>query len=193
MNPTPLHNELKKVLVIDTETSGLDPLVHSVLSIGITPLIGDLEEEYFVFESEIISDARSMAIHGIDLNWLSTHGQSPLSVCERFEHALSLLETDSILLAGHNISFDISFMKRLYRVANRPWPQIISHRSIDTHTMLWQLASAHLIPFEACSSDGAFKFFDCSPPDSLRHSALGDAIATKQLFLKLLEWTASRT
>ena len=145
------------------------------------------EEHFFILEPKIIADPRSMAIHGIRLEWLSENGESPARVCERFERVLRHQGTSTVILAGHNIAIDIAFMKRLYRVANRAWPSMISHRSLDTHTMLWQLAAAGDIPFDACSSDGAFKHFDCSPPAELRHSALGDAIATKQLFLKLLD------
>lgn len=186
-----LSRELNHVLIVDTETSGLDPLVHSILSLGLISLTGDIEEEYFIYEPSIVSDPRSMSIHGISLNWLSSKGESPSVVCDQFETALSKVESESIILAGHNVAFDLAFLKRLYRVANRPWPSKISHRSLDTHTMLWQLAAAGRIPFEATSSDGAFEYFECSPPISLRHSALGDARATKQLFLKLLDCASS--
>ena len=185
--PSRLSSALKEILIIDTETSGVNPQVHSILSLGVTPLVGEFEEHFFISEPEVIADPRSMAIHGISLDWLSENGESPALVCERFERAVNHQGTSSVILAGHNIAFDIAFMKRLYRVANRAWPSMISHRSLDTHTMLWQLAVAGRIPFDACSSDGAFKHFDCSPPTELRHSALGDAIATKELFLKLLD------
>ena len=78
-------------------------------------------------------------------------------------------------------------MKRLYRVAERPWPTRLSHRVIDTHSLLWFSAQNGLIPVEACSSDGAFSYFTCEPPSHLRHSALGDAIATKHLLNQLFK------
>ena len=176
----------EQVLVIDTETSGLDPTVHSLLSIGLTTLTREESLEIFVVEPDINADPRAMAIHGISLDWLTQNGQSPDQVCLSFERFLEGFNEGPILLAGHNVSFDLSFMRRLYRVARRPWPDKVSHRLIDTHSLLWLLAQGGQIPLEACSSDGAFSYFKCSPPEHLRHSALGDAVATKALLLKIL-------
>ena len=200
-----MHNDLsielaKQVLIIDTEASGLDPLYHSILSIGLCPLIDrqypqesntphenqELGLEIFVNEPCINTDPQAMAIHGITLKELEEKGLSPLKACLRFEDYLNQHFEQSVLLAGHNINFDLAFMKRLYRVAGRSWPKQLSHRTIDTHSLLWGLACANHIPKGACSSDGAFKFFNCAPPEALRHSALGDALATKTLLIKLL-------
>ena len=202
-----MHNDLsielaKQVLIIDTEASGLDPLYHSILSIGLCPLSDSLSSqefnilsknqeiglEIFVDEPCINTDPQAMAIHGITLEELAEKGLSPLNACLRFEDYLNQHFDQSVLLAGHNINFDLAFMKRLYRLAQRSWPKQISHRTIDTHSLLWALAYANHIPKNACSSDGAFEFFDCAPPEALRHSALGDAVATKTLLVKILEF-----
>lgn len=202
-----MHSELskelaKQILVIDTEASGLDPLYHSILSIGLCTLYKQREQnstlvsdethsemglEIFVNEVNIKTDPRAMAIHGITLDFLEEKGHSPLDACLSFEKFISIHFTGPVILAGHNINFDISFMKRLYRVAERDWPKQISHRVVDTHSLLWGLAFSQKIPKTACSSDGAFQFFDCAPPPELRHSALGDALATKDLLIKILK------
>ena len=186
INQTPLGDELRRVVVIDTETSGLDPYQHSLLSIGLVPLYTEERLELFVSEPSILADPRSMAIHGIDLEWLSTVGESPKVICERFETFLAHHSHSPVILAGHNITFDLRFMKRLYRLADRPWPTLISHRSLDTHSMLWQLAASGQIPFDACSSDGAFRYFNCAPLPQERHSALGDALSTRELLRLIL-------
>ena len=181
----------KNVLIIDTETSGTNPYLHSLLSLAVVPLLDHRisGEEWFVFEPEIVVDPRSMSIHGIELKWLKENGLDPLELCDRFEAYLESLDQDNIVLAGHNICFDIRFLKQLYHRLQRPWPSLLSHRSIDTHSLLWLYAQAGKLPQEACTSDGAFKHFSCAPPPELRHSALGDAVATKDLLLHLMQLT----
>ena len=66
-------------------------------------------------------------------------------------------------------------------------PPQFSHRSIDTHTLLWTLASLGMVPPSACSSDGAFGHYKVSPPKELRHTALGDALATRDLLEAILD------
>ena len=193
----------KQILIIDTEASGLNPLYHSILSIGLCTLnssspVNDTGTslkylspnnglEIFVNEPSINVDPRAMAIHGITLDELAQKGLRPTDACVRFESYLAEHYDQNVILAGHNVNFDVAYMKRLYRIADRTWPEQLSHRVVDTHSLLWALACAQKIPKDACNSDGAFEFFKCAPPEALRHSALGDAIATGQLLSEVLK------
>lgn len=179
---------LKNILIIDTEASGLDPLKHSLLSVGLCTLHQDTSLEIYIKEPSIIADPRAMAIHGIRLETIDELGLKPYEACLRIEQFLSthFNEDNPILLAGHNIAFDVNYLKRLYRLADRALPSQLSHRVVDTHSLLWGLALSGQIPEKACSSDGAFEYFNCAPPEALRHSALGDALATKQLLLEIV-------
>ena len=182
-------DQQSKILIIDTETSGTNPHIHSLISLAVVPLIDGIQDgkEWFVYEHGIQTDPQAMSIHGIKLDWLAKHGIEVNQVCLQFEDYLSSYSDQLIMLAGHNVSFDIAFLKKLYCSANRTWPKQLSHRSIDTHSLLWFLAQHGKIPHTACSSDGAFAFFNCEPPSELRHSALGDAMATKKLLCSLLD------
>ena len=175
------------MIVIDTETGGLDPHKHSILSLGMTSWCGQYTQEFFVLEEPLTTNPRSMEINRIDLNWLRTHGRSPRDTCDHIDQFLAQLPQSSFMLVGHNISFDIAFIKRLYRLAERSLPTALSHRSIDTHSLLWLLAQEGHIPASACTSDGAFTYFEVEPPEELRHTALADAIATRELLKKILD------
>ena len=174
------------ILVIDTETGGLDPQEHSILSVGVSSWCGQHTQEWFILEETLSTNPRSMEVNGIDLNWLQTHGLSPRDTCKRIDLFLELLPQRPLIFAGHNISFDLAFMKRLYRLAHRPFPSAFSHRSIDTHSLLWLLAQQGHIPMSACTSDGAFAYFEIMIPEEQRHTALADAIATRKLLKKIL-------
>lgn len=177
----------EQIVVIDTETGGLDPYHHSLLSIGLVSWCGRYQTELFVIEDELNTNPRSMEINKIDLNWLKTVGKSPADVCDQIDHFIQELPVHPVIFAGHNIAFDLAFLKRLYHLASRALPSTISHRSLDTHTLLWLLSDRQGGDAHLCTSDGAFQHFGVSPPEQLRHTALGDAMATRDLLVQLLD------
>lgn len=167
-------------VIIDTETGGLDPSEHSLISVGLVSACGSRMDEFIVREPTLIADPRSMAIHGITEDTINEQGLSLIEAVDRFEAFFEHMD-GPVLLVGHNVSFDLSFIKRLYRLANRIQPRKISHRSLDTHTMLWTGIQLGIFPSSTNTSDGAFSHFDIEPPADKRHTALGDAIATQKL------------
>ena len=179
---------LQRLVVLDTETGGLDAAQHSILTLGLVSWDGAHQIELLIAEPTFHTNPRSMEVNKIDLDQVRREGLSPSEACDALEAFLSKISGPRpLLVAGHNISFDLSFIRRLYRIAERPLPEAFSHRSVDTHTLLWALVSMGRLPDEARSSDGAFRYFDVAPSPELRHTALGDAIATRALLEKLLE------
>ncbi|MCB9545726.1 MAG: 3'-5' exonuclease [Myxococcales bacterium] len=184
-------NALDNLVIIDTETGGLDPTVHSLLSIGLVTFDGARRTEIFVREPEISTHPRSMKVNGIDLDFIAAHGLSPEDTCDRVEAFFDAVPgRRPVMLAGHNIAFDLAYMRRIYRLAGRTPPAEFTHRSVDTHALLWALAAAGRLPPETTTSDGAFQYFNVSPPEELRHTALGDAVATRDLLEQILELVA---
>ena len=96
------------------------------------------------------------------------------------------LET-RLTVVGHNVGFDVAFLRQLAFQAGLNEVPLISHRVIDTHTMLYLLHLSGVIPEDALSSDGAFRHFEIGPQAFARHTALGDALATRELFMRVLE------
>jgi len=179
------------LIIVDTETGGLDPQRHSLLSVAFVSIDGARRVELFVREPSLVTNPESMKVNGIDLEMIEREGLSPQEACERLdrflEGELERAGGKGALLIGHNVAFDLAFLKRLYRLAGREGDHpLISHRSLDTHTLLWALAALGQIPAAACGSDGAFKHYGVSPPEELRHTALGDAVATQELLVKLM-------
>ena len=177
----------ERIVVLDTETGGLNPLEHSILSIGLIDWTGKHQLEIYVKEPEIFSHPKSMAVNRIDLDWVEANGVTPLEAVKQVEKFLDGLKMGRpLMIVGHNIAFDIAYMRRLYTLAGEKVPRDFSHRTIDTHTLLWALANQDRLPRTARSSDGAFRHFDIAPPEHLRHTALGDAVATLDLVRHLL-------
>jgi DNA polymerase-3 subunit epsilon len=189
---------MSKLLVIDTETGGLDPLLYSLLSIGAvvwTDGRPGAAIEVLVAEPEPVVVASAMAINRIDLVAHAQKGLAPadaLSVFSAFvveQFGPELAAGEKVILAGHNVAFDVSFLKRLFRLAEVDFGSIFSHRVLDTASVLRFLSLAGMLPESAIASTEAFKYMKIAIPQADRHTALGDAIATAELLSRLVELT----
>ena len=181
-----------ELIVIDSETGGLDPDRDSLLSISLVAWSRHAISEgieLLIGEQVIETKAESMAINRLDLGKIRSEGIEPSDAVERLEHFVRTFvpASERAVLAGHNVSFDIGFLKRLYRLAGRDYSRVFSHRSFDTASVLRFLRLSQLADLPDDSSDAAFAYFKVLPPAELRHSALGDAMATAMLITRLVE------
>lgn len=185
---------MRKLLVIDTETGGLDPTMHSILSVGAVVWDGGRlvdSFEAFIVEPELVVDSRALDVNRIDLDWHRAHGLSPVDAIKALQFFLERHFGDprtsgKIPLAGHNVSFDVGFLKRLYRLGNVNFEEVFSHRVLDTAGIIRFLVLARKLDLPEGSSTEAFKYFDIEIEAGKRHTALGDARATAILLSKLI-------
>jgi len=183
------------MIVLDTETGGLDPENKSILSVGCVVLNDNLsivdEFENYVKESDIIADPRALAINKIDLEWLKENGKSPAEVITNLEEFLSKYynKKEKITMAGHNVGFDVGFMKRLYKQGGaglEGYESRFSHRTVDTASIIRFFMLAKRLDIPAANSTDAFKYFGIEISDTERHTALADARATAKLLKGLV-------
>lgn len=159
-----------RCVVIDTETSGLDPHGDRLLSIGAVALAGGALDYCDAFDATLRQSAASedanILIHGLGAA-AQLEGEDAASALQRL-----LAWAGRAPMIAYRAPFDARFIERAmdatlalrWRV---PW--------LDLTPLLPQL-------FEECraaSLDEWLLHFDIDPP--LRHSALGDALATAQL------------
>lgn len=182
-----MHSD--KILFIDTETGGLDPGKHSILSLGLVLWReGEIgaSTEIFINDGHLIATKEALEINRIDLD---QHRKTALSPEEAIQQMIRFIKrnfdtSEKITIAGHNISFDISFVRYLLESKSYRFADYFSHRSIDTSSILYYLYFTGLLESRIVSSSEAFKHFGIEV--SGRHTALGDAIATAALFTKLI-------
>ena len=178
---------LENVLILDTETGGLDPLTHSLMTVGMVMGDGRNPVELTIAEPEIIADPRALAVNRLDPAEVARIGISVEQACDQIDAYLAKVHPHSKpMVCGHNVAFDLAFMRRLYTMAGRPVPSPFTHRTLDTHTLMWSLIAVGKLPPEVTGSDAAFAHFQIEPPADLRHTALGDAIATRHLLHGLI-------
>lgn len=174
---------LSRLIAVDVETSGPDPFVHSLLAVALVPL------------AKIVDPLTVFVRHGnpvwttVGKDYFSLYRSewemNSVSSCDAYERIATYLEsypTESMMFVGHNVGFDFSFLKGLaHGVGKEGYPNL-SHRTIDTHSLLQVLYWRGDIPESACTSSGAFEHFLIEIPRRERHTALGDATATAKLF-----------
>lgn len=183
---------MERIIFFDTETGGTNPDKHSLLSVGMVAWDRNngiiktqevfLKSENYVFTNEAkkinkfdrekhdaIAASHGDAVDGIRDFCITYSGQ-----------------TSEIQIAGHNIQFDVAFLKKLFQEQNRSFNRLFSHRMIDTYSILKFLVDSERIDLNPISSAGAFKLFGIKVNG--RHSALGDAVATAQLYETLINY-----
>ncbi len=174
-----------RLLVTDSETGGLNPETDALLSVALI----DWRDGEILRSSEILIDAsglrcteQAMAVNGIDLD--AHHAYS----VSRTEAALAIQEfcrpMGRVWVAGHNVQFDISFIRRLF--TPEALRATFSHRVIDTMQILAFLGHSELIPEGIGKLGQAIAHFGIKVPVGKRHTALADAIATAELYRYLL-------
>jgi len=163
-------------VVIDTETTGLDPRKARVIELaGVRlsagKLVADDSFRQLLRPADQSIPADTTLIHGIDDAMVAG---SPLfvDVWPRFNTFLG-----QALVIGHAVGFDLAVLKRECDLAGLPW---IRPRTLDTR-QLAQIAAPELAGY---SLDELAAWMGVDVVD--RHSALGDALTAAWVFLALV-------
>jgi len=182
MNPNNL-------VIVDVETSGLNPFLHQVLAIGLCPLGGQVEPSTVYVKHETINwSARAKEYFPLYQTDWERYALAPAKAAAEVERFFSSVSSSRpVQLVGHNIGFDLGFLKQLAFLSGKDELTGASHRVLDTYTMLFLLHEKGLIPSSALTSDGAFRYFGIRISETQRHTALGDALATRDLFRAIFD------
>lgn len=186
-----------KILVIDCETGGLNPSKHSLLTLAGVFLDvenGKISDSFdlLIREPSLSVELEAMQVNKLDLNHIISHGKTPTEAVAEIIESVRYIEWP-ILLGGHNVGFDISFLKRLFDLAGKPvgyFGDIFSHRSIDTASIVQLLKLNGTLPVDTLANlDSLLKLVNISDENlkqNVRHTAIGDARLTALALGKLL-------
>lgn len=188
---------MSKLMVVDTETGGLDSNKHSILSFGAVVLDDSVVVDsmhIFIKEPRITADPEALLINKIDLKWLRKNGLDPYSAAiEIIKFAGRHFGTRQAILAGQNIAFDVGFMKRLFKLAFHQdwhivWEKQFNHRTHDTMHVLRFLGDAGALPFTSGGLDDAVRFLNINTSEYTPHNALDDATVTAKVLVGLVQY-----
>jgi DNA polymerase III subunit epsilon len=175
-----------RFVVLDTETTGLDPRRDRLITIGALAVRDGeiLLDETFEVLLKVAYNSSSVTVHGItrDEAWDGMHEPDALQLFLEFLR-------DGVIV-GHHIGHDI---QSINAACERHFSLQLSNRSLDTMDLTLHLIDAGAfhnreIP-EGFTLDALCEMFDIAPHD--RHTAGGDAFLTARIFLRLLRAAAA--
>lgn len=180
----------RNIVVIDTETTGPNPFVHELLSLALVPLdrrIPPLEVHVLTPPDAIWSEFARSNFEKFRIEWQAKAISSQVAAELVQKYLFALTRESPVILAGHNVGFDRAFFQKLAYVGGIGEFAGVSHRNLDTHTLIFDRVFSGEAPDYAETSSGAFSFYQIGISDNERHTALGDALATRELIEKLMK------
>lgn len=189
---------MKKILWLDTETSGTDALIHSIIDIaGIIDIDGKVVEQFDFkvrphLDFEI--DEATCAIHGYSVSDMISFPDIPYvhsalkKLWEKYVDKFN--KEDKFLIGGQNCKFDLSFLSQFFvRQKDVFLGSYIDYRKrVELYDITNAMRSLGFIKSDSLSLAPLCKEF-CI--DLNAHNALSDITATRELYYTIinnLEW-----
>jgi DNA polymerase III subunit epsilon len=170
-----------RFVVLDSETTGLNPRVDRLVTIGaIAVQNGEIVlDDAFGALIRVDENTSSVTVHGVTRD----ESRAGVDEAEALEGFLDYLG-DGVIV-GHHIDHDIGTFDAAYE---RQWGFRMANRSLDTMDLTLHLekdgAFAGRPAIRRFTLDALCDMFGVIPHD--RHTATGDAFITAQIFLRLV-------
>ncbi len=175
---------LPSLVVLDLETTGLDPAVHEILEIGAVRVPADLSSVRAEFSAKV----RPEHIENADPDGLKVNGYS----AEAWKDARPCPEVvrefvqfaQGGMLAGFNVAFDWAFLARALDLKNRPDPWPFDYHIFDVFSVAYHRAIASNVPMTKWTLSAFCEQYGIPVPPK-PHRALNDAKRTLELLRAL--------
>ena len=162
-------------IVLDTETTGLDPLAgHRVVEVGCIELVNTVATGrtfHAYFNPEMLMPAGAQDIHGLTDEFLA---DKPL-FAERAEEFLAFIGDAQLVI--HNAQFDIGFLNAELERVGRPK---LPNAYVDTVSM-----ARRRFPGQRVSLDALCERFSIDNSSRTKHGALLDSELLAEVYLEL--------
>lgn len=174
----------QRYVVVDLETTGLDPYKDRVVSVGAFRVVGGHIRLGEVF-NELANPGRGIPVESIKVHGITPDNiRSARPAWEVFRDFLTFAGRD--ILVAHFARFDMFFLNRVMR-AN--YGMRLQNLVVDT-VLMCRAALIEPDPYgqkkgaKRCSLDALAARYGLEVPE--RHTALGDAMATALILQRLL-------
>ena len=168
---------MKREIVLDTETTGLDPNSgHRIVEIGCVEILGGMrtgKEFHCYLNPQRDMPEEAERVHGLSAKFLS---DKPI-FAEKVEEFLAFIMDSPLVI--HNAGFDMKFIN--HELTRHGFPALPMDRSVDTVTM-----ARRKFPGAPASLDALCRRFEIDLTARDKHGALLDAQLLSDVYLELL-------
>lgn len=187
--------ELDKILFIDLETTGTDQSKHMITQIAAEYHVDGRKVDEFYVEIKAQPDAttaislEALKVTNQTLKETLTVGTAEPEAVMSFVDWLLGLNTNRMYICGHNVHFDIGFIKTvLQKYRLEKWDSIASYRMEDTCSLARTLRKCGILP-EGNSSLGSLanELGISIPKGEQLHNAATDVKVTAKVYYKLVK------
>ena len=165
--------EALEYVILDVETTGLEPTQHELTEIGALKIQGEEIKEIFstLIQPRIPIPPEITQFTGID-DEMVKHSPSAAEVLPKFIEFI-----DGSILIAHNAEFDLAFIKQNLKQ--------VSDKELSNDVICTVKLARHLLPnLENYKLHTVANHFGI--PVKNRHRAMGDAEATFQIWIKFM-------
>lgn len=172
------------LLYLDTETTGLDPILNDIIEIAAIIEVDGVKKEEFDFYVQPLNyesiQPDALAAHHITVEQMRGF-EVPFQILKRIDDKLKLYSPQPFIIIGQNPKFDYlmlsSFWKKHANTAVRPFSKVFSYKTLDLTTVAALFHIAGIFNF------GNFKLGSIIEPIGISfqgeaHNALVDTKAT---------------
>ena len=175
-------NVSRPILVVDVETTGLDPAKDTVVQIAACKLNGGVRLDDHPFVTYVRPETRisdtAEAVHGLKLTDLRTAPAIAEAIRAFDEYAPS-----DAILCGHNIAFDAAFLKAAYTSAGIRFP--FDYHLLDVWSVSFFLLETQRIKLNPHNLTALCDLYGI--PRGHKHDALEDVRATALILSRMFD------
>jgi DNA polymerase-3 subunit epsilon len=180
-----MNTAMEKFIAIDVETSGTDVFENELLSIALVPFDDSIPSLSIYLKHDLSKIKWGGRGSEFFQKYESTYMQASVDhhhFCFNIQNYIDKFFTKGATLVGHNVGFDYYFLKKVFHQANINFPLKISHRLVDTHSILMYLHLQDKLSEEYLGSNNAFDLINNESSSSVnRHTAEMDSLLVKNL------------
>ncbi len=174
------------VIIVDAETSGPDVFENDLLSLYMSTLDGKHTLELYVkYKAELKWGSVAKRYFNIYKPQWEKNATGTDVAIKRINQYLDSINSDTLFMAGHNVAFDLGFIRKLSRTAGVALSSKLSHRVIDTHSILALKVLQGKLPQYTLKPQGAAEYFGIKSEQ--RHFAKDDAELIRDLLGALID------
>lgn len=184
-----------KILFIDLETTGTDPDTHMITQIAAEYYVGgQKQKDFFTKVKAIPQPGTAVSLEALKITKQSlqdtmTNGKDEAEALMEFVDWLLELDTSKLCICGHNVNFDINFIKALFKKYRlEQFDRVVSYRVEDTCSLARSMQKAGLLPLDAVGLGKLSSSLGISIPKGEHlHNAATDVKITAKIYYRLLD------